>query len=185
MEDDRIIDLFFSRNESALHETERKYKSYLYSVTHRILGNHEDAEECVNDALLSAWNSIPPHRPTVFRMFMARLARNHAINRRKKELADKRGGGEATLAIEELEECVSGGSDTESGAIAEDLEKAIRSFVRVLPEREGDVFVRRYFFTESVQDIAKGYGLTQNNVSVILNRTRRKLKEYLAKEELL
>ena len=105
MEDEKIIEMFFNRDSSALRETEQKYNRYMYSVTHRILGNHEDAEECVNDALLSAWNSIPPQRPVVLRSFLARLARNHAINRRKASTADKRGGGEAALAIEELEEC--------------------------------------------------------------------------------
>ena len=185
MEDEQIIDLFFQRDQGALRETERKYNRYLYAVAHRILGNHEDSEECVNDALLSAWNSIPPHRPTVFRMFMARFVRNHAINKRKASLTDKRGGGEVALAIEELEECLPGNSDTEAAVLAEELSEMIRAFVRGLPEREGDAFTRRYFFTESVKEIAEGYGMTQNNVSVMLNRTRKKLKEHLTKEGLI
>jgi RNA polymerase sigma factor, sigma-70 family len=185
MEDEKIIEMFFNRDSSALRETEQKYNRYMYSVTHRILGNHEDAEECVNDALLSAWNSIPPQRPVVLRSFLARLARNHAINRRKASTADKRGGGEAALAIEELEECIPGGSETEAEVMAEALDQAIRSFVRELPAREGNLFTRRYFFAESVKEIAERYDLKQNNVSVILNRTRKKLREYLTKNRLL
>ena len=185
MEDEQIVDLFFRRDQGALRETERKYNRYLYAVAHRILGNHEDSEECVNDALLSAWNTIPPQRPPVLRMFLARFVRNHAINKRKASLTDKRGGGEVTLAIEELEECLPGNSDTEANVLAEELSQAIRTFVRELPEREGDVFARRYFFAESVKEIAEGYGMTQNNVSVMLNRTRKKLKEHLTKEGLI
>ena len=185
MEDEQIIDLLFQRDQTALRETEQKYSRYLYAVAHNILGSHEDAEECVNDALLSAWNSIPPQRPSVLRIFLARLARNHAINRRKAALAGKRGSGEVALALEELEECIPGNSDTESSVIAEELSQAIGVFVRELPEREGDIFTRRYFYAESVKVIAEGYGLTQNNVSVMLNRTRRKLREYLTKKELL
>ena len=185
MEDGQIIDLLFQRDETAIRETEQKYHRYLYKVANSILGNHEDSEECVNDALLSAWNAIPPQRPAVLRIFLARLARNHAINKRKASLAGKRGSGEAALAIEELEECIPGNSDTESAVIAEELSQAIRMFVRGLPEREGNIFARRYFFAESVKEIAKRYGLTENNVSVILNRTRKKLREHLTESELL
>lgn len=185
MEDGQIIDLLFQRDETAIRETEQKYHRYLYKVANSILGNHEDSEECVNDALLSAWNSIPPQRPPVLRMFLAKLVRNHAINKRKAALAGKRGSGEVALALEELEECIPGSSDTEYAVIEEELSQAIRTFVRGLPEREGNIFARRYFFAESVKEIAEGYGMTQNNVSVILNRTRKKLKEHLTKEGLI
>lgn len=185
MEDGQIIDLMFQRDETALRETEQKYHRYLYTVANHILGNHEDSEECVNDTLLSAWNVIPPQRPAALRIFLARLARNHAINRRKATLAGRRGGGEVALALEELEECIPGNSDTEAAVIAEELSQAIRSFVHGLPEREGNIFARRYFFAESVKEIAARYGLTENNVSVILNRTRKKLREHLTESELL
>ena len=185
MEDNRIIDMFFQRDQQALRETELKYGSYLQTIAYRVLGSREDAEECVNDALLSAWNSIPPQRPSVFRMFLAKLARNHSLNRYKSERTAKRGGGEAALAIEELEECVAGSSDTEAGAMTEALQKGVNTFVRSLPEREGDIFLRRYFFLENVKDIAASYGISQDNASVILSRTRKKLREYLEKEQLL
>ena len=125
MDDNRIVELFFSREQQALSETEQKYGRYLNAIAFHVLGNREDSEECVNDALLSAWNAIPPTKPTVFRMFLAKLTRNHAINRRKQSDAKKRGGGEAAVAIEELEECVAGSSDTEEGAMTEALQQII------------------------------------------------------------
>lgn len=185
MEDDHIIELYFQRNQQGLAETEQKYKNYLQAVAYRILGSREDAEECVNDTLHYAWNRIPPERPTVFRMFLAKFTRNQAINRCKAAHAAKRGGGEAVLAIEELEECVAGGDDPEKSALSEELSGSIRKFVRALPGREGDIFLRRYFFTETVKEIAEKYGISGNNVSVVLNRTRKKLREHLRKEGLL
>ena len=125
MEDDRIVELFFARDQQALRETQSKYSRYLQAIAYRVLGSREDSEECVNDALLSAWNAIPPKLPTVFRMFLAKLTRNHAINRRKAQNAAKRGGGEAMLAIEELEECVAGTHDTEDSAMTEELQRLI------------------------------------------------------------
>lgn len=185
MEDDQIIELYFQRKQQGLAETEQKYKNYLQAVAYRILGSREDAEECVNDTLHYAWNRIPPERPTVFRMFLAKFTRNQAINRFKAAHAAKRGGGEAALALEELEECIAGTDDPERSALSEELSKSIREFVRALPEREGDIFLRRYFFTESVKEIAEKYGISGNNVSVVLNRTRKKLREHLLRENLL
>ncbi|MBO4767394.1 MAG: sigma-70 family RNA polymerase sigma factor [Lachnospiraceae bacterium] len=185
MEDDKIIGMLFDREQKALEYTSEKYGRYLHTVAFRILGNEEDSEECVNDTLLSAWNAIPPTRPTVFSMFLAKITRNFAINRRRAETAAKRGGGEVSLVLAELEETVAGSENTESGVLAEELSEAIRGFVNGLPEREGDIFTRRYFFAQSVKEIAAGYRLSQTNVSVILNRTRSKLREYLTKEQLL
>ena len=182
MEDERIVELFFARDQQALRETLSKYSRYLQAIAYRVLGSREDSEECVNDALLSAWNASPPKRPTVFRMFLAKLTRNHAINRRKAQNAAKRGGGEAMLAIEELEECVAGTSDTESSAMTEELQRA---FVKSLPERERDIFLQRYFFVKDVKEIAREYGISGSNAGVILSRTRAKLKEYLTKEQLM
>ena len=185
MEDDRIVELFFARDQQALRETQSKYSRYLQAIAYRVLGSREDSEECVNDALLSAWNAIPPKRPTVFRMFLAKLTRNHAINRRKAQNAAKRGGGEAMLAIEELEECVAGTHDTEDSAMTEELQRAINAFVKSLPERERDTFLQRYFFVKDVKEIAREYGISGSNAGVILSRTRAKLKEYLTKEQLM
>ncbi len=184
MEDDQIIELFFQRNQQGIAETQRKYGNYLQTITYRVLGSNEDAEECVNDALHQVWNRIPPERPSVFRMFLAKFARNCAINRYKALHAAKRGGGEAALALEELGECIAGNSDPEQSVLSEELSGSIHGFVRALPAKEGDIFLRRYFFTETVQEIAKKYGISPNNVSVVLNRVRKKLREHLMKEQL-
>ena len=184
MEDEQIIEMFFQRNQQGLAETQQKYGNYLHMITYRILGNNEDAEECVNDTLHQVWNRIPPERPSVFRMFLAKFARNCAVNRYKAVHAAKRGGGEATLALEELGECIAGNTDPEQSVMSEELSKSIRGFVRALPAKEGDIFLRRYFFTENVKEIAEKYGISPNNVSVVLNRVRNKLREHLKKEQL-
>ena len=179
MEDTDIIKLYFDRDQNALEETRKKYGGYCLSLADRILENYQDSEECVNDILLAAWNSIPPNRPKVFRMYLAKLTRNRAMNRLKAENALKRGNGEKEMVYEELSEFISDGRSIEDELVAKELGQAINSFVADLPEREGDIFMRRYFFIEPVKDIAEGYGMTAGNVSVTLNRTRKKLKEYL------
>ena len=179
MEDAEIIELYFKRDENAIEETRKKYGGYCHSVANRLLGNLEDSEECVNDALLSAWNSIPPHRPKFLRMYLARIIRNRALNQIKANAAEKRGSGETALIYEEISEYVSDGRSIESEVLSKELGRMINEFVVALSEREGDVFIRRYFFMEPVKDIAEGYGMTPGNVSVLLNRTRKKLKDYL------
>ncbi len=185
MDDDRIVELFFQREQRGIAETQQKYGNYLHAVAYRILGNTEDAEECVNDTLHQVWNRIPPERPSVFRMFLAKFTRNCAINRYRKSHAAKRGGGEVALALEELGECIAGNSDPEHSAMSGELAAAVREFVKSLPEREGNIFLRRYFFTENVSVIAQKYGISYNNVNVVLCHARKKLREYLVKEQFL
>lgn len=182
MEDNQIVELYFQRNADAIKETDSKYGSYCFAIADNILHNREDSEECVSDTWLSAWNAMPPHRPTVLRMFLAKITRNLSFNRFHARNAKKRGGGEIYLVLEELAECIANESDTENEYIAKELEQSIRLFVRGLPEREGNVFVRRYFFTEPVAVIANRYGMNDNNVMVILGRARKKLKAHLSKE---
>ena len=181
MEDDQIIELFWQKNADAISETANKYGSYCFTIAENILHNTEDSEECVNDTWLRTWNAIPPQRPGVFRIFLAKITRNLAFNRFHARNAEKRGGGEIALVLDELGECL-GGADTEAAYEAKELRQCIRHFVRSLPEREGNVMARRYFFAEPVADIAKRYGLSENNVMVILSRTRKKLKAHLLKE---
>ena len=125
---------------------------------------------------------MPPHRPNVLRMFLAKITRRVAFNRWKAESAQKRGGGQLTLVLDELAECLADETDVEDTVIAAELGECIRRFVAALPTREGDVFARRYFFTESVEEIAGRYGLTANHTMVLLSRTRKKLKAHLTKE---
>ena len=181
MEDSRIVELYWQKNADAISETAGKYGSYCFAIAENILHNTEDSEECVNDTWLHAWNAIPPQRPNALRMFLAKITRNLAFNRFNARNAEKRGGGEIALVLDELGECL-GGADTEAAYEAKELRQCIRRFIRALPERDGNVMARRYFFAEPVADIAKRYGLNENHVMVILSRTRKKLKAHLLKE---
>lgn len=182
MEDHQIIELYWQKNTEAISETADKYGAYCFTIADNILHNTEDSEECVNDTWLHAWNAMPPQRPAVLRMFLAKITRNLAFDRFHAKNAEKRGGGETALILDELGECLGGGADTAAAYEAKELRQSVRRFVRSLPERDGNVLVRRYFFAEPVAEIAKRYGLSENNVMVILSRTRRKLKKQLSKE---
>ena len=182
MEDSRIVALYWQRDPDAIKETENKYGAYCFSIADNILHSKEDAEECVNDTWLRTWDTIPPQRPNKLQMFLAKITRNLSFNRYKARTAEKRGSGEISLVLDELAECVAGDPTVEQAYAAKELLECIRLFVRALPERDGNVFVRRYFFTESVSEIAKKYALTENHIMVILSRTRKKLKTHLKKE---
>ena len=185
MTDERIIELFWQRDESAVSETALKYGSYCRIVAKNVLGSLEDCEECLNDTWLRAWNSIPPQRPQNLKMFLAKIARNLAFDRYRKQSAEKRGGGETSLILEELSECISSGNNVENTVLSKEIGVAINKFLGTLSERDRNIFVRRYFFSEATETIAKKYALSANNIMVILTRTRKKLKEYLTGEELL
>lgn len=182
MEDSQIVELYWRKDADAISETSSKYGPYCFAIADNILHNTEDSEECVNDTWLHAWNAMPPQRPNVLRMFLAKITRNLSINRFKARSTEKRGGGEILLVLDELADCLAGETDVEREYEGRELEQCIRRFVRGLPERDGNVFVRRYFFTEPVAAIAERYELTENNVMVILSRTRKKLRLRLAKE---
>ena len=180
--DSEIIDLYFARDMRAIDRTAEKYGGYCYSVAKNIVPSHEDAEECVNDTYLAAWNSMPPNRPDLLKYYLAKITRNKAVSRRKRLRAKRRGGDEAALALEELSECVSGGNGPEGEVLAAELAGRIDSFLAELPMRERQIFVRRYFFTEGVREIAEKAGMSEGNVSVTLHRTRAKLRACLEKE---
>jgi len=182
VEDAEIVGLYWRRSETAISETEKKYGAYCHTIAEQILHNTQDADECVNDTWLRAWNGIPPQRPIRLRMFLAKITRNLAFDRYQAQRAGKRGGGETDLILEELKECVSTGETAESPVMARELEQTVNQFVHTLPERDCNVFVRRYFFAEPVEAISKRYGLSANHVMVILCRTRKKLKAHLKRE---
>ena len=183
MDDNRIIELYWSRNENAIKETNLKYGNYCFTVADNILHNREDSEECINDTWLHAWNALPPQKPARLRIFLAKITRNLSFNRFNAQAAQKRGCGEINLVLDELAECIASESDVENEYAAKELGECIQKFVRTLSEQDGNVFIRRYFFTEPVKVIAQRYSLTENNVCVILSRTRKKLKAHLIKEE--
>ena len=182
MEDEQILELYFARNEQALAETDRKYGSYCYSLANSILQNQQDAEETVSDTYMKAWNSIPPKRPDIFKMFLAKITRNLAFSRWRQYSAEKRGGGEMCIVLDELEECIPDHGSVEDHLNSKELLKTIRSFLDTLPGREQDIFLRRYFFVEESAVIAKRYDMKPATVLRTLSRTRRKLKTYLTRE---
>ena len=179
MEDESIIDMYYERDQRAVSETSAKYGKYCGGIAMNILRSREDAEECVNETYLSAWNSIPPSRPSVLSAFLGRITRNISFNRYKAMRAEKRGGGEIPVILDEIAEIVSDGETAEDGLMRRELSKEISSFLSGLPEDKRGMFIRRYWYSDSVSAIAKRYGKTENGVSVILARIRKKLRDYL------
>lgn len=182
LSDESIITLYWNRNEQAIAETDKKYGPYCYRVAHNILTSIEDSEECVNDTWLHTWNAIPPERPGVLRAFLAKITRNLSLDRYRRLFSAKRGSGETPLALEELEESIPGNSSVEAEISGHELEEAVNRFIQSLPKRDGDIFLRRYFFVDPVSVIAGQVGISERNCLVILSRTRKKLKDYLEKE---
>lgn len=182
MDDSRIIDLYFERDESAITETDLKYGAYCFTVSNNILGSREDAEECVNDTWLRAWNAMPPKRPQTLKMFLLKITRNLSLDRYRVRTAKRRGGCETEIAIEELSECAEGTPDLFGELMEKEVSRILREFVHVLPERERAVFIRRYFFAESVKSVAQRYGMSEGSVAMQLSRMRKKLKDLLNKE---
>lgn len=182
MQDEQIIALYWQREPDAIRETQNKYGAYCLAVAKNILNSEQDSEECVSDTWLRAWNSIPPSRPKILKLFLAKITRRLSIDRCKALTAQKRGSGETAAVLDELSECISDSVNVEDAAITKELVQSINQFVENLAEKERKIFVRRYFFTDPMDAIAKRYGISQNNVQVILSRTRKKLKEHLQKE---
>lgn len=179
MEDHGIIQLYWDRNDRAISMTDEKYGHYCKSIAKNILSNEEDAEECVNDTYLNAWNAMPPHWPAQLSTFLGKITRNLSFNRYKRNHAEKRGGGEITLVLEELADCVSGVGNVEQIMDRKELAKAINFFVKGLPVEKRNIFVRRYWYADSVSEIAADYRMPPGNVSKKLERTRKQLKVYL------
>ena len=184
MEDKEIVDLYWQRSDLAISETNRKYGRYCHTIAYNICGLDEDAEECVNDTWLRAWNLMPDRRPTVLSAFLGRITRNFAINLIKAKNRLKRGGGEAVLALDELEECIPGGTNPEHVLEEKELEKAIGKFVSELSQTEKTIFVLRYWYVASVEEIAEKLGFKKKKIKSSLFRTRGKLRACLQEEGL-
>lgn len=177
MQDEKIVDLFFARDEQAIAATSAKYNTYCMNIAMNILSNREDSEECVNDTLLAAWNSIPPSRPENLSAFLGKLTRNLSINRYKANHAERRGGGELALSLEELDDCIE--DPRTLGDDPEEIGHLISEFLYTQPKEMRQVFVRRYFHSESISDIADYFDMTESKVKSILHRMRHSLKPYL------
>ena len=182
MDDKQIIDLYFQRKEQAIRETARKYGPYCHAIAMNILQNAADAEETVNDTWVGAWKSIPPHRPGLLSAYLGKITRRLALKRWKSSRAQKRGGGETALALDELAGCIPSDFDVGSRMELAELTQILNKFVRNLPQTEQQVFLRRYWYIESIADIAEAFGFTQSKVKSMLSRTRNKLHTHLQKE---
>lgn len=181
MDDSQIIELYFQRKEQAISATAIKFGSYCMTVAVNILRDRRDAEEAVSDAWMDAWNTIPPTRPRSLRAYLATLTRRRALDRYDALSAEKRGGGQLALALEELAECASS-LDVQAQAEASELAERIGAFLRTLPAAERRVFVCRYWFFDSIEAISEQFGFSKSKVKSMLHRTRKKLHKYLEKE---
>lgn len=182
MNDSQIVELYWNKNMNAISASMDKYGSYCFTVAYGILNDTQDSEECVNDTWLRAWNAIPPARPNILKVFFAKITRHLSFDRYKATKAKKRGGGDMPLVLEELAECIASESDVEGLVNANELGRVVNQFVASLTEREQKLFVRRYFFSDSIKAIAERCDMTENSVNVTLSRIRRRLKEHLSKE---
>ena len=181
MEDAYIVNLYWARNEDAIPKTAEKYGWFCYTIAKNILTFHEEAEECVNDTYLQAWNAIPPHSPGCLRTFLGKLTRNISFNRYKHNTAAKRGGGQMDLVLSELGDCVSGNDDVQSQVERKLCVEAINTFLRSLPQQKRSIFLCRYWYADSIADIARRFDLSTGAVAMTLSRLRRNLRRHLEK----
>ncbi|MBQ7001448.1 MAG: RNA polymerase sigma factor [Oscillospiraceae bacterium] len=182
MEDEKIVALYWDRDEGAIRETERKYDRYLTKIAYNILNNLEDSRESVNDTYLAAWDSMPPHKPSVLSAYLAKLTRRISIDCFRYRTRDKRLASEYAVSLTELGECVSGGNTTEELVNVKLLSDAIGIYLRLQSEEARTAFLGRYYFLDSVKEVAAYCGMSESKCKSLLHRTRLGLKDYLTKE---
>ena len=182
MDDNEIIELFFARDEGAVEAAQGKYGAYCAAIARNILDDQGAAEECVNDTWLKCWQSIPPQRPRSLKSFAGRIARNLALSALRADTAQKRGGRQVQLALDELGEIASGGDNPEGVLDREALRAALDGFLAGLPEQRRDLFLRRYWYLDSVEVLAKRFSMSRTQVTTTLHRLRGKLRVHLQQE---
>lgn len=180
MEDREIIELFFARSEQAISELDSKYGKVCYKISFNIVNSRQDAEECVNDSYLGAWNAIPPTRPNPLLAYICKIVCNISL-RAYYKMANKR-NSVYEIAIQEVEDCLATADSVETTIAAKELAHIIDSFLKTLSEENRVIFMRRYAYIDTYEDIAKRVGLSEKNVSVRLTRIRQKMKDYLAEK---
>ena len=185
MEDRQIVELYWQRSDDAVAETKRKYGRYCRTIAIGILHDEADAEECVNDVYVGAWNAMPPHRPDNLSAFLARITRNLALKRFRGQSAQKRGGGETAVALEELEEVIPAGGSLDEQVAERELARSLDAFLAALPVNQQRVFLCRYWYFDSVGTIARRFGYSESKVKMMCKRTREKLLLYLRKEGII
>jgi RNA polymerase sigma-70 factor (ECF subfamily) len=182
MRDDEIVTLYWRRDERAIQETKNEYGRYLFKIANNILADLEDSRESVNDTYLAAWNSIPPQRPGVLSTYLGKLTRRISIDLFRKKNREKRRASEYALSLNELEEGIPGGSMPEDEVEVKLLAKSINDFLRMQPEEARNLFVGRYYFLDSLKDVARYCGMSESKAKSILFRTRCSLKTHLEQE---
>jgi len=182
VDDDKIIDLYWARSQQAIEESQHKYGSYCHTIARRILEREEDAEECVNDTWLRAWNAMPPQRPSVLSAFLGKLTRNLSLDRWRRARAAKRGGTQVEVALHELEDCLPDHRRPDEELEAAETAAIISAFLRRQPEVDRRLFVRRYFYLDPLVCLADRMGMTQSQVKSRLHRMRQRLRQELERE---
>lgn len=182
MEDEKIIEMFFERSEQSIRELDIKYGKVCRKLSYNIVNSRQDAEECVNDAYLGAWNAIPPVKPDPLLTYICKIVRNISLKIYYKKEAAKR-NSTYTIVMEEIEACIAGPDTVEAEIEAKELARIIESFLDTLTAENRVIFIRRYWFSDSCKDIAGFVGLSEKNISVRLTRIRQKMKSYLAERE--
>ena len=182
MDDEKIIELFFARSEQAIGELDTKYGKLCHNLSHNILGNHSDAEECVNDAYLGAWNAIPPAKPNPLQAYICKIVRNISLKLYYRREAAKRSSA-YEIAMSEMENCLQSTDTVETEVEARELARIIENFLETLSAENRVIFMLRYAYSDTYADIAKRVGLAEKNVSVRLSRIRQKMKQYLIERE--
>ena len=185
MEDEKIVLLFLARKENDITECKSKYHSFLSAVSFNILGNKEDCEECVNDTYLSAWQKIPPEKPKFLRAFLSKITRNISLNKLRFYSAEKRGGSEALLSLDELCDFISAEESVEDKIEAKELVFYVEKFLLNEKKESRILFVRRYFYFDSVKKLAGDFSVSENAVKMRLSRLRKALADYLIEENLI
>ncbi len=182
MSDEEIIELYWQRSETAIAETKNKYGRYCHHIAYNILQNQEDCEECVNDTYLKAWEAMPPNRPALLSVFLGTITRNLSLNKYKYYSAEKRGFGQMTCVLEELDECIPGQNNVEQMIENESLTEILNQFLGKLKPKMRKIFMRRYWYLSSIKEIAKDFHMTESSVKMSLQRARVELKKILEKE---
>ncbi len=182
MEDKDIITLYWNRNEQAILETANKYGRYCFKIAYNILVNNEDAEESVNDAYMKTWDCIPPHIPEMLSAFIGKITRHVSLDKWYFNHRQKRGGGQIVLALDELEECLASQHTVEHSIEEKELAQMLNAFLQTLPEKERDLFLCRYWFFASIQELCVKFGYSESKIKSMLFRTRKKLKKFLTEE---
>ena len=180
MDDRLIVDLYWQRNELAISETERKYGAMLKGVSYSLLSSREDAEECVNDTYLAAWNRMPNDRPAFLGAFLTRIVRNISVSRYRRLTREKR-GGEGSI-VEELTECIPDGDTLDAQFDNARLKETLNRFLMMQSEEKRAVFIRRYFWSQDIASVAKQTGLSEGKIKSMLFRMRESLKAILERE---